>query len=133
MKYCTIAVLAALFATSDAVSVKFTDDLAKSLAQDLEQAVDEPAAAPAPALAQKTESKKKAVASKKSAKSSKKATVTKKAEAKKEEDTTDIPMDAAAIKAYSSVIADAAEDSEPAKPVVYTKTMVDEPQAEVKP
>ena len=28
-------------------------------------------------------------------------------------------MDAAAIKAYSSVIADAAEDSEPATPVVY--------------
>jgi len=28
-------------------------------------------------------------------------------------------MDAAAIKAYSSVIADAAEDSEPSQPVVY--------------
>ena len=28
-------------------------------------------------------------------------------------------MDAAAIKAYSSVIADAAEDSEPQTPVVY--------------
>ena len=28
-------------------------------------------------------------------------------------------MDAAAIKAYSSVIADAAEDSEPEKPVIY--------------
>jgi len=28
-------------------------------------------------------------------------------------------MDAAAIKAYSSVIADAAEDSEPTQPVVY--------------
>ena len=31
----------------------------------------------------------------------------------------DVPMDNAAIKAYSSVIADAAEDSEPANPVVY--------------
>ena len=30
-------------------------------------------------------------------------------------------MDNAAIKAYSSVIADAAEDSEPAQPVVYTE------------
>jgi hypothetical protein len=28
-------------------------------------------------------------------------------------------MDQAAIKAYSSVIADAAEDSEPATPVIY--------------
>ena len=35
-------------------------------------------------------------------------------------------MDSAAIKAYSSVIADAAEDSEPATPVVYTETMQDE-------
>lgn len=34
-------------------------------------------------------------------------------------------MDAAAIKAYSSVIADAAEDSEPAVPVQYT-AVVDE-------
>ena len=37
---------------------------------------------------------------------------------KKEED---IPLDTEAIKAYSSVIADAAEDSEPSKPVVYTE------------
>ncbi len=39
----------------------------------------------------------------------------KKAEAKKKTEKTDdeIPMDQAAIKAYSSVIADAAEDSEP--------------------
>lgn len=40
-------------------------------------------------------------------------------------------MDAAAIKAYSSVIADAAEDSEPAAPVQYN-TPVEEkkPEAE---
>ena len=31
-------------------------------------------------------------------------------------------MDAAAIKAYSSVIADAAEESEPEHAVVYTET-----------
>ena len=30
-------------------------------------------------------------------------------------------MDNAAIKAYSSVIADAAEDSEPTNPVIYTE------------
>jgi hypothetical protein len=35
-------------------------------------------------------------------------------------------MDQAAIKAYSSVIADAAEDSEPATPVVYSAVIPDE-------
>jgi hypothetical protein len=45
----------------------------------------------------------------------------KKKEVKAEED--EIPMDNAAIKAYSSVIADAAEDSEPAQQVIYTETM----------
>ena len=35
-------------------------------------------------------------------------------------------MDAAAIKAYSSVIADAAEDSEPQTPVQYHETMAQE-------
>ena len=42
-------------------------------------------------------------------------------------------MDAAAIKAYSSVIADAAEDSEPAQAVVYTKTIPDEPKTQSAP
>ena len=46
----------------------------------------------------------------------------KKPEKKKEEDT-EIPMDAAAIKAYSSVIADAAEDSEPQTPVQYHQVL----------
>ena len=36
-------------------------------------------------------------------------------------------MDASAIRAYSSVIADAAEDSEPSDAVVYSKTIPDEP------
>ena len=44
----------------------------------------------------------------------------------------DIPMDAAAIKAYSSVIADAAEDSEPAQPVVYSETMQEEDHHETR-
>ena len=35
-------------------------------------------------------------------------------------------MDAAAIKAYSSVIADAAEDSEPQTPVQYHETIQEE-------
>ena len=47
----------------------------------------------------------------------------KKPEKKEEED---IPMDAAAIKAYSSVIADAAEDSEPQQPVQYTQAIEEE-------
>ena len=38
-------------------------------------------------------------------------------------------MDAAAIKAYSSVIADAAEDSEPQKAVIYSQTIPDEENA----
>ena len=46
--------------------------------------------------------------------------------AKKKEEDTDIPMDSAAIKAYSSVIADAAEDSEPAVPVQYSQTIQEE-------
>ena len=126
MKFTSIAVVAALCASAEAI--RFTDDLAKSLAQDLEAATNEEPAAPEPALAQKKAVSKKAVSSKKASKA--KATVSKKAAVKKEEDTSDIPMDAAAIKAYSSVIADAAEDSEPAKPVIYTKTMPDEPKEE---
>jgi len=47
-----------------------------------------------------------------------------KKESKKEEE--EIPMDQAAIKAYSSVIADAAEDSEPQAPVIYKKVIEDE-------
>ena len=44
----------------------------------------------------------------------------KKKDEKKQADD-EIPMDNAAIKAYSSVIADAAEDSEPAVPVQYAE------------
>ena len=47
-----------------------------------------------------------------------------KKETKKEDE--DIPMDAAAIKAYSSVIADAAEDSEPQTPVTYKAVIPEE-------
>jgi hypothetical protein len=95
-------------------------------------AAEEPAA-PVQAVAQ-VESKPKKAAAKSSKKSAKKAVATKSAKKvekkaeKKEEDASDIPMDAAAIKAYSSVIADAAEDSEPQAPVIYTKTIPDEPR-----
>ena len=52
----------------------------------------------------------------------------KKTETKKKEEQEEIPMDAAAIKAYSSVIADAAEDSEPQVPVQYHETITEEPK-----
>lgn len=54
----------------------------------------------------------------------KKAPASKAKKAVKEEE--DIPMDSAAIKAYSSVIADAAEDSEPSTPVTYSAVIQDE-------
>jgi hypothetical protein len=90
-------------------------------------AKDEKAEEETPAAAEKVEVKKDAKkpsakkdekpAEKKGAKKDAKKDA-KKAEPKKEE-AEDIPMDAAAIKAYSSVIADAAEDSEPSTPVEY--------------
>ena len=40
-------------------------------------------------------------------------------------------MDTAAIKAYSSVIADAAEDSEPSTPVIYSEVK-DEARADTR-
>ena len=57
----------------------------------------------------------------------------KKAEKKKTEEDNEIPMDAAAIKAYSSVIADAAEDSEPSVPVQYHQTMQEEEKPKPEP
>ena len=47
----------------------------------------------------------------------------KKEDKKKDEkkDSDEVPMDNAAIKAYSSVIADAAEDSEPSTPVIFSE------------
>ena len=84
--------------------VSFVDDMVKALADADKK--EEQESTPAP----KKESKPKAVEAKKDEK---------KKDDKKADD--DIPMDTAAIKAYSSVIADAAEDSEPATPVVYNE------------
>lgn len=69
----------------------------------------------------KTDAKPAAKDAKKGAKEVKK-------EVKKEEQE-DIPMDAAAIKAYSSVIADAAEDSEPQTPVEYHQVITEDDHA----
>ena len=149
MKYITSAlVLLALFGNQEqanAIRIKatFTDDLVKSLAEEMQkdaegegetqqagppaqptttrpnntlgahQAMAQKKAAPAPAAHNHSNNTHPAVAQKKTV-----------ATKKKEEE--DIPMDAAAIKAYSSVIADAAEDSEPAVPVQYQATLQEE-------
>ena len=72
---------------------------------------------------EKVEKKDTKVEAKKEAKKDEK-----KESAKVEKDDS-IPMDYEAIKAYSGVIADAAEDSEPEKPVVYTMQSGDINQA----
>ena len=156
MKYFSSAlVIVALFnsqATTNAIqlSAEFSDDLVKDIALEMSKdaetgevtAEDKTDAAPAaeqkPAAkeaekkpAAKEAEKKPAAkeaekkpAAKDAKKDDKKVAEKKTAEKKEEED---IPMDAAAIKAYSSVIADAAEDSSPAVPVIYTETMQEEP------
>ena len=127
MKYITGAfVLLALFNVEHANAIilkgqskaKYTDDLAKMLAEtDSKDEVEEKKPEPAPA--KKAEEKKPEPAKKAEEKKpdDKKAAAPAKAPEKKEEpkkkEEDEIPMDAAAIKAYSSVIADAAEDSEP--------------------
>ena len=146
MKYITgVAVLIALLGEqSNAVRLShdsFSEDLVKSLAEDMakdssaETAEAAPAqeavAAPKPAAAAKAANatKKADNATKKAAaKDAKKGNATKAAPAapKKKEEEVEIPMDQAAIKAYSSVIADAAEDSEPQTPVQYHEVIKEE-------
>lgn len=156
MKYIASAlVLLALFGEqTSAIKVNqkaaFTDDLVKSLAEEMQKDLDTdkneeaPAAAPAQAPAQaqpqalaqhkaKTNNAPNAQnataaapalahahAKSGNASNGTTAAVQVKTVIKKKVEEEDIPMDAAAIKAYSSVIADAAEDSEPAEPVQYS-------------
>ena len=83
---------------------EFVDDIVKALAEaDKAEDKQQPEKKEAPKAAPKQADKKKD---------------DKKKEDKKAVDD-EVPMDNAAIKAYSSVIADAAEDSEPANPVEY--------------
>merc|ERR1712166_1530774 len=133
MKYCTGAlVLIALLGVTVAVDLKnhnknkagFTDDLVKSLSEDMVKDLDAEPTKEAGEAESSTTTKEAAATTKKvSAKKDEKKKDTKKKKAaakpvaKKEKTDDEIPMDAAAIKAYSSVIADAAEDSEPAQPV----------------
>merc|ERR1712127_963914 len=137
MKYTSALVIAALLGAafvgeSQAVQLKtgYTDDLIKSLTEDMQKEAETGESAEATEEAKPVEKKaKKSTDKKKDSKKSKdkkeKKEETKKP--KKKEEVEDIPMDAAAIKAYSSVIADAAEDSEPQVPVQYHETMTEEP------
>ena len=151
MKYITgaLVLIALLGEQSNAVRLShdsFSEDLVKSLAEDMakDQSAETAEAAPA-AEAKKEEAPKPAAAAKKdnatkAANATKKANATKDAgkkgnatkaaaPAKKKEEEVEIPMDQAAIKAYSSVIADAAEDSEPSTPVQYHEVIKEEPKS----
>jgi hypothetical protein len=140
MKYITSA-LVLLALTSqveqvDAIKInaKFTDDLVKSLAEEMQKDIEEPAAAEPAKPAAKSVAKPAAKAAPKAALAQKKSNATAKATKKpaavavvhKKKEEEEIPMDAAAIKAYSSVIADAAEDSEPSVPVQYSQVIEQE-------
>ena len=119
--YIALAVLALLGSGNNEVNAvklrneaAFVDDIVKALA-DADKAEEKESKEP-----KKEEKKPEKKEEKKEKKDEKK-------DKKKEED--EVPMDNAAIKAYSSVIADAAEDSEPANPVVYNE-IKEEPKAE---
>ena len=155
MKFTCTLVLFALLNTETTNAIKVRDDLFKDLANDLaaDMAKEEGSAAETPEVPaapvkeekpkakvedKKPAAKKEASADKK--KSDKKEDLKKTKEAKpaakkeelvekKEKVEDEIPMDNAAIKAYSSVIADAAEDSEPQKAVIYSQTIPDDEAA----
>ena len=128
MKYITgaLVVMALLGEQTRTNAIKinagFTDDLIKSLTEDMQKdEKKEEEQSMAQKETKKEVEKKEKVDTKKDAKKdtkkdAKKDVKTKEKEAEKDE----IPMDQAAIKAYSSVIADAAEDSEPSHPVQYS-------------
>ena len=113
MKYSFL--IAVLFATqTQAIQLNsaYVDDIVKALEE------DDKASAPVLATANvtsNTTAKQSLVQGNSTANKTSNHT-----DSKKEDDS--VPMDAAAIKAYSSVIADAAEESEPEHAVTYTET-----------
>ena len=133
MKYITSAlvILALMGEQSQAVTLqsKFTDDLAKSLGEDLAKQ-DEKEEAAKPAAPAKKEDKSAKKETKSAPKDAKKDSKKAPAKEKETQEKDEIPMDAAAIKAYSSVIADAAEDSEPSTPVEYHAMPVEKQEAD---
>ena len=118
MKYSFL--IAVLFATqTQAIQLNsaYVDDIVKALEED-----DKKEASPATTLATTTANVTSNATAKQSlVQGNSTANKTSNATSSKKEDDS-IPMDAAAIKAYSSVIADAAEESEPEHPVTYTET-----------
>ena len=148
MKFTSALVIAALLGATmvveetQAVKLTDSDDLIKSLAEDMQKENESQEAAPEAAPeekpaekaekkeAPKKEAKKADKKDKKDKKKDSKKPADKKKDAKKpekkKEEQDDIPMDAAAIKAYSSVIADAAVDSEPSVPVQYHEVITDD-------
>ena len=132
MKTFSLGVLALLAMSNvqeaQAVQLKaeFVDDIVRMLAESDKKEEEE--ARKADAAAHPERAKEYAEKTAKPEKKDTKATAKdSKKDAKKEDD---LPLDPEAIKAYSSVIADAAEDSEPAKPVVYTTFKDTENQAQ---
>ena len=117
--YMALALVALLNTEQDVNAVKiqqqaaFVDDIVKALAE-AEKADEAKPAEPS--------TEKKAAPEKKPEPKKAQEKTDKKEDAKKDEKKDDdVPMDNAAIKAYSSVIADAAEDSEPSTPVVFSE------------
>ena len=153
MKYFTSGIaLLALFGsqmeTASALQIqqKFTDDLVKSLAEEMNKDAEKETESNEEAKGETKDEKKTAKTEKKEQKlvqkegdaktnpkkeekKSAKLAATKPVKKEKKEEE-EIPMDNAAIKAYSSVIADAAEDSEPQTPVTYSQTIPDEERTE---
>ena len=107
----------------------FVDDIVKGLAElDKKEEQETKAGQKQEVVEQKTEEKTEKKETKKD-EVKKETKKEEKKESKKEEKDDSIPMDYEAIKAYSGVIADAAEDSEPERPVVYTQQSGDINQA----
>ena len=101
--------------TTQAITLKqktaFVDDIVKALAESDKQEEAETKKKEAPAQTKTSISQ----AAKKEEPKNKTTLATKK-------EVEDVQMDNEAVKAYSNVIAEAAEDSEPATPVTYTET-----------
>ena len=104
----------------------FVDDIVKALSES-EQAESAPKPEPANATVLSAAAPTKNTTAAQNGNAPKAANST---QAQKEEKDDSVPMDTQAIKAYSTVIADAAEESEPEKPVVYTETDMERTEAE---
>ena len=131
MKYITgaLVVMALLGEQTRTNAIKinagFTDDLIKSLTEDM--AKDEQKEEQSVAQKETKKEVEKKVDTKKDAKKDTKKDAKKDVKAKeKEAEKDEIPMDQDAITAHSSMIADESEDSKPSHPVQYSAVLPDE-------